>query len=153
MNIYRVDDRLIHGQIVENWLDAFSINVIVVVNDEIAQDSLRQSIMRFAVPEDVEVFFVKVCEVCGFRVDERKNYLFLFANLKDVLLSVENGFKINRLNLGGIHFADGRNFTLGKVVFLSDDECFIIRKLLSQGIDIYRQAIPQEKPVEVKDEI
>lgn len=153
MNIYRVDDRLIHGQVVENWLDAFSINVVVVVNDEIANDVLRQNIMRFAVPENVEVFFLSVDSIKNFRFEVNKNYLFLFENLNDVLRCVESGFKIDKLNLGGIHFANGRNFTLGRVVFLSREDCLTIKKLISMGIVIYRQAIPQDTPVEVKAEI
>ncbi|MCX7905255.1 MAG: PTS sugar transporter subunit IIB [Elusimicrobiales bacterium] len=153
MNIYRVDDRLIHGQVVENWLETFSINFIVVINDSVASDELRQNIMRFAVPENVCVLFVRVDEVSKIHFDKEKNYLFLFENLKDVERAVENGLKIDKLNLGGIHFMSGRNYTLGKVIFLSDDECNLLKKLLSMGIDIYRQSIPQESPVEVKEEI
>ena len=153
MNIYRVDDRLIHGQVVENWLNAFSIDVIVVVNDEIVSDELRKNIMRFAVPEGVEVFFVKTDEVKDFSTDPNRNCLFLFETLSDVIKSLEKGFKIDRLNLGGIHFSSGRNFTLGKVVFLNDDDRLILRKILSMGIDVYRQAIPQETPVNIRDDI
>lgn len=153
MKIFRVDDRLIHGQIVENWLDTFSINVIVVVNDEIAQDELRKNIMKFAVPQDVEVLFLGMEDVIRFKTEDSKNYLFLFENLRDVLISIEKGLKIDRLNLGGIHFINGRNFTLGRVIFLSEEECNILKKLISMGIDIYRQAIPQDPPVEIKEEI
>lgn len=151
MNIYRVDDRLIHGQVVENWLNIFEIDVIVVVNDEVADDTLRQNIMRFAVPDGIEVYFLHVNDVVCFSIDERKNYLFLFENLKDVLASVERGFKIDRLNLGGIHFSHNRNFTLGRVVFLSDEEMEILRKLISMNIVVYRQSVPQEKPFVVNE--
>lgn len=153
MNIYRVDDRLVHGQVVENWLAAFSINSIVVVNDEIADDELRKNIMKFAVPENVNIFFIKINEAVGFETDSSKNYLFLFENLKDVLACIEKGFKIDRLNLGGIHFAAGRNFTLGRVIYLNEEECKIIKKLISLGVEVYRQAIPQDTPVGVGDEI
>lgn len=153
MNIFRVDDRLIHGQVVENWIDNFAINVIVVVNDEIANDELRKNIMKFAVPEGVEVLFLKRDDLLGLNIDNTKNYLFLFENLKDVLSSIEKGLKIDKLNLGGIHFATGRNFTLGRVVFLSEEECNILKKLISMGVDVYRQAIPQDPPVEVRGEL
>ncbi|MGC8866733.1 MAG: PTS sugar transporter subunit IIB [Elusimicrobiales bacterium] len=153
MKIYRVDDRLIHGQVVENWLDFFSINCIVIVNDDIVSDELRKNIMRFAVPHSVNVFFIKTDELVSFRSDDSKNYLFLFENLRDVMKCIDMGAKIDRLNLGGIHFAHGRNFTLGKVVYLSGEECEILKRLISFGVDVYRQAIPQEIPVNVSKEI
>ncbi len=153
MKIYRVDDRLIHGQVVENWLDFFSINSIVVVNDNIVNDELRKNIMKFAVPPGVDVFFIKTDELVHFQSDDSRNYLFLFENLGDVMKCIDNGAKIDRLNLGGIHFIAGRNFTLGKVVYLSDEDCSILKKLISMGVDVYRQAIPQESPIKVSNEI
>ncbi len=153
MVIYRVDDRLIHGQIVENWVGIFSINKILIINDSIYNDELRKNIMRFALPEDVELEFKKTSKCMDIVFEENKNYLVLFESLEDVKKAVEYGFKIDRLNLGGIHYAKGRNFTIGKALFLSEDECKIIKDFISKGIDVYMQAIPQENKIKVEEVI
>ncbi|MCX7648418.1 MAG: PTS sugar transporter subunit IIB [Elusimicrobiales bacterium] len=153
MIIFRVDDRLIHGQVVENWLGAFNIKHILVVNDGVKKDELRRNIMRFSTPENIELDFLDVSGISNFVFNENKNYIVLFETLEDVLSAVKSGLKIEKLNLGGIHYAKGRNFSLGKAIFLSDSECAVLRELVSRGIDIYMQAIPQEDGVKVGTDI
>lgn len=150
MIIFRVDDRLIHGQVVENWLSNFKIKCVIVANDEVYSNELCKNIMRFSTPEDVELDFIKVDRLKNFSFDGSKNYMVLFKCLEDVERIVKEDFKIERLNLGGIHYAKGRNFSLGKALFLSDEEKAILKNLIDKGVKIYMQAIPQEKEVSVE---
>jgi mannose/fructose/N-acetylgalactosamine-specific phosphotransferase system component IIB len=149
MIIFRVDDRLIHGQVVENWIPTFGISSVIVANDLISDDELRKNIMKFSIPSNVKIDFLKIDDLKGINFDERKNYLVLFENLRDVWRAVLEGVKIDELNIGGIHYAKGRNFSFGKVMFLSDEEKEILKKLSSYGVSVYLQPIPQEKKVKV----
>jgi len=151
MMIIRVDDRLIHGQVVENWIPTFSITDVIVVNDDISSDELRKNIMRFSVPDDINIYFMKVEDLKGITFENTKNYLILFENLHDVYKAIENGFKIEELNIGGIHYAKGRNFSFGKVMFLSEEEKELLKKINSYGINVYFQPIPQEKKIKVAE--
>lgn len=153
MVIIRVDDRLIHGQVVENWIPTFSITDVIVVNDDISSDELRKNIMRFSVPDDINIYFMKVEDLKGITFENTKNYLILFENLHDVYKAIENGFKIEELNIGGIHHAKGRNFSFGKVMFLSEEEKELLKKINSYGINVYFQPIPQEKKIKVAEVI
>jgi mannose/fructose/N-acetylgalactosamine-specific phosphotransferase system component IIB len=153
MIIFRVDDRLIHGQVVENWLAAFSINHIVVSSRAVVSDDMRKNIMKFSVPDGVLLDFIDPPDLIKFIFDNKKNYLVLFESLEDVFLSVESGVRIERLNLGGIHYAKGRNFSMGRVVFLSEAERNILKKLIDAGIDVYMQSIPQEASVKLRCDI
>lgn len=150
MIIYRTDDRLVHGQIVEGWVPFYNINSIVVVSDEIADDGLRKAIFKVATPMDVEIDFLKLSEILSYYFVEERNYLVLFQSLYDVLRVLNLGFKIDRLNLGGIHYAKGRDISLGKAVFLSEEEKKLLDEIISKGVDVYMQAIPQEKEVRVR---
>jgi mannose/fructose/N-acetylgalactosamine-specific phosphotransferase system component IIB len=149
MVIFRVDDRLIHGQVVENWIPTFGISNVIVANDLISDDELRKNIMKFSIPSNVKIDFLKIDDLKGINFDEKKNYLVLFENLWDVWRAVLEGVKIDELNIGGIHYAKGRNFSFGKVMFLSDEEKEILKKLSSYGVSVYLQPIPQEKKVKV----
>ncbi len=60
MAFVRVDNRLVHGQIIETWLPFTRARSIVVVNDELASDFLRQEIMSLAIPAGVHIEFVQV---------------------------------------------------------------------------------------------
>ena len=62
----RVDNRLVHGQIIETWLPFTKSRMIVVANDELSHDELRQEIMGLAIPAHVEKAFVSVAEAAMF---------------------------------------------------------------------------------------
>ncbi|MEF3280283.1 MAG: PTS sugar transporter subunit IIB [Elusimicrobiota bacterium] len=151
MIIFRVDDRLVHGQVVEGWLGTFNIKGLVIANDEVFKDEAIKSIMRFSTPKSVELIFsqVSLLKEVSFNPDE--NYMVLFRSLEDVIKAIENGVKIDRLNLGGIHYAKGRNFSFGRALFLSEEEKKILNKIISMGVEIYMQAIPQEKMVKLEN--
>jgi len=151
MIIIRVDDRLIHGQVVENWIPTYSITDVIVVNDEISSDELRKNIMRFSTPDDVNIYFINVSDLRNLNFSNEKNYLILFENIFDIERAIENNFKMDEINIGGIHYAKGRNFSFGKVMFLSDEEKDILRKISSTGINVYFQPIPQEKKIKVME--
>ena len=48
--LVRVDDRLIHGQIVETWIPYLSINQIIVADDEVFHNPFKKKIMRMSLP-------------------------------------------------------------------------------------------------------
>ncbi len=54
---FRIDNRLVHGQIIETWLPYTRATRLVVCNDELAKDELRQQIMLLAVPGRIQVSF------------------------------------------------------------------------------------------------
>ena len=50
IELVRIDDRLVHGQIVQGWLKVIDINKIVVVSDAVANDRMQQMLLAMAVP-------------------------------------------------------------------------------------------------------
>ena len=55
IELVRIDDRLVHGQIVQGWLKVIDINKIVVVSDAVANDRMQQMLLAMAVPSSVEL--------------------------------------------------------------------------------------------------
>src|SRR3954451_18005724 len=56
----RIDDRLIHGQVVIGWGRAMGIEMIILVDDQVAASDWEQELYRMAVAPEIEVRFVTV---------------------------------------------------------------------------------------------
>ena len=62
ITLYRIDDRLVHGQVVEAWVPYLKAGEIAVVSDDLSRDLMRQTIMRFAAPEDIALRILPLSE-------------------------------------------------------------------------------------------
>lgn len=125
MAFVRVDNRLVHGQIIETWLPFTRARSIVVVNDELASDFLRQEIMSLAIPAGVRIEFVSVTGLLPYisRLPlEADDALILFSNCHDARLAYENGFGFPVLNLGNLHYAPGKKQICPHVALSKEDE-------------------------------
>ena len=87
IQLIRIDDRLIHGQVVVGWVKALGIERLVVVNDAIAQNGMQKTLMEMAVPSGLKVYFFTVSEAANnFKSEPTKERsLLLFSNPEDAL--------------------------------------------------------------------
>lgn len=149
---FRVDDRLIHGQVVEGWIKFLHATKIVVIDDKVANDPFQKSIMEIAVPSDIKVYISTVADsgneikTCS---EKKENTLALFSNLKDVFRAVTLGLKLEKLNLGGLRFEKGKRL-ISKTIFLNEQDAEILQKLMHLGIEINIQSIPSETPKNIQ---
>jgi PTS system mannose-specific IIB component len=154
--LYRVDDRLIHGQVVEGWVPELKINVIAVISDDIFKDELRKNIMRFSAPENIKLDFLNLESAVNYlkeNINSKYNVLVLFSNLKDVVEILESGVEIKSLNIGGMHYSAGKNISLGKAIFLSDEDKDYLRAIEKKGVKIEGRGIPQDTPLDILESI
>ncbi|WP_049816589.1 PTS sugar transporter subunit IIC [Streptococcus pneumoniae] len=56
----RIDDRLVHGQVVTTWLKKYDIEQVIIVNDRISEDKTRQSILKISAPVGLKIVFFSV---------------------------------------------------------------------------------------------
>lgn len=143
----RVDNRLIHGQIVEVWLSALKVQRILVADDAAAANPLLRTAMGIAVPPPlaVEINAIKSVDYSQAQaVSER--VLLLLRDVSDVLRACELGLVLSVLNLGNIHYSPGRT-QITPSVFLSLSEIEQLRQLVGRGITVEACAVPREKPV------
>ncbi|MBU2575333.1 MAG: PTS sugar transporter subunit IIB [Elusimicrobia bacterium] len=147
--LYRIDDRLIHGQVVESWVPYLKIAEIVVVSDDIASDDIRRTIMRFSTPEGVELKILKVQEAfdCLNGAPGPQNILVLLPGLKEAADLLSKGLKIPSLNIGGMHYCAGKNISIGRAIFLSDEDCGYLKFLAGAGVGLEGRGVPNDKPI------
>ena len=146
----RIDDRLIHGQVVIGWGRAMGINLIVLVDDHVAASEWEQELYRMAVAPEIEVRFVTVAEA-GVHMAEwqsnGKRGLVLTGDVETmVTLRATHPEVVQRINLGGIHHRPGRRERL-PFIYLTDLELRSLRELEEGGAVITAQDLPTTPPV------
>ena len=150
--LYRVDDRLVHGQVVEGWVPHLRADELAVVSDEIAGDEMRRTIMRFATPDDVELKIMTVAEAAAWLPEAQSSahkVLVLLPGLAEALALEEKGLKIPSLNIGGMHYSAGKNLSIGKAIFLNDEDCAALKALAAAGIEIEGRGVPSDTPLDL----
>lgn len=154
--LVRVDNRLIHGQILEAWVPFIDATCIIVVDDEVAGDFFRETVIRMAVPRQVEVIVSGVEDFARnytYRTGQGKKTIVLFSSITDALKAFHLGFKFEKLNLGNVyHVHSGEGMCCSSCVFLDDSDVKDIASLMdSAGVQIELRRVPMEEPVDVRD--
>ena len=147
ITLVRVDNRLIHGQVVEAWLPHLKVARVAVADDEAAFNPLIRAAMALAVQPSVEVVIQPLREFNFERITrDDVRTLVLVRDVKDALEAKERGLKLARLNLGNVHFATGRR-QVSASVFLSPEELDQLKLLAQEGVAVDARGVPSEKPV------
>ncbi|CYW20732.1 TPA: PTS sugar transporter subunit IIB [Streptococcus suis] len=150
----RIDDRLIHGQVVTTWVNMHKIEQIIVLNDKVAGDKTQKSILTMAAPQGISVkaFPVeKFGEIIKTNKITRRTML-LFTTSEDVLRAYEVGVPIPSLNVGGMRFQEGRE-KLTKSVAVTPSEKEAFKKLLENSVEVTIQMVPNDEKIKLEEVI
>lgn len=149
VELFRIDDRLIHGQVVVGWGQPLSLAFISLVDDEVACSAWEQELYRMGVPSAIEVFFDSVESAVrrlpGYLADTRPGMV-LTGDVETMRLLAERSGRVERVNLGGLHHKPGRIERL-RYVFLSPTEEAQLRALERAGVEVSAQDVPNTTPV------
>ncbi len=150
--LYRIDDRLIHGQVVVGWGQPLDLKFIVLVDDTVAASEWEQELYRMGVPPEMDVYFHTAADAIGaldkYRHESRPGLL-LTGDIPTMRKLVE-GAGVDTVNVGGIHSKPGRVQRM-RYVFLTPDEERDLRDLASRGVKITAQDVPGARPVSLDD--
>ena len=146
----RIDDRLLHGQVVIGWGRPLGIELIILVDDQLATSDWEQELYRMAVSPEIEVCFVTVAQASTQMADWQANGkrgLLLTGDLETMAaLRTASPAVVQRINLGGIHHKPGRRERL-PFVYLTDQELQTLLALEAGGAIITAQDLPTTPPV------
>jgi len=144
----RVDDRLIHGQVVHGWGRPLNATFFAIVSDELSADPDRAELYLFAVPEGANGRVVSVAEALGkaFRAEvEAERTILLFADLATPRRLIDGGFPLPSLNLGGLHHAPGKHEVL-PYIFLDAVDRAELLALAARYVAVTAQDLPGNAP-------
>lgn len=150
--LYRVDERLIHGQVVLGWASRIRPTRYVVVDDALAASDWEQELYLLAVDDDVEVRFVSVGEageaLSGWQGDDSRTLL-LTRDVATMAALADGGRLAGvEVNLGGIHHGAGR-VEIRSYLYLGDEDRAALRELDRQGVEVSGRDLPEAPRVEL----
>jgi len=150
--LIRLDDRLIHGQVVVGWGQPLNVGFIVLVDDEVRNSAWEQDLYRMGVPANIEVVFASIAEaerqLSGWEQDARVGIL--LAGDIDTMAALAATGQVKRVNIGGVHHRAGRSERL-RYVYLTDEEAAKLLSLASNGIEVTAQDVPTARAVPIRE--
>lgn len=147
--LFRVDDRLVHGQVVIGWGRPLGVDFVVVVDAALAASQWEQDLYRMGVPSEIDLEFCDVAEAVRRAPEwERRPEagILLTGDIATMRALREAGWPISRINLGGVHAGPGRSERL-PYLFLSTPELADLQALAAEGVTVTAQDVPTAQPV------
>lgn len=147
----RVDNRLLHGQILSAWVPALDARAVVIADDETAGNPLARRAMALAVPPEVQLEIAPLADASDAlaQVATRPTVL-LMRDVSSAAALVDAGLALERLNLGNVHFAPERRLVT-QSVYLSPGEVSALEALEKQGVHVELRTLPREKPLSLPE--
>ncbi|MFZ7240652.1 PTS mannose transporter subunit IIAB [Avibacterium avium] len=138
VGLARIDDRLIHGQVATRWTKESKVSRIVVVNDDVAKDSVRSTMLKSVAPPGVTAHVVGVDKMI--RVYNNPEYadermMLLFTNPTDVLKLLEAGVDMKSINIGGMAYKDGKKM-ITSAVSVDDKDIDAFKAIDAMGVEL-----------------
>lgn len=145
----RVDDRLLHGQVVVSWIPYLSANEIIIVDEELAADDFMSLLIKNAEPENVKVNIFTVVEAENYLKgeDTGSNILILIKNIENIIKLMELNIKFNKINIGNLGSAINRKKYTNSV-FLSDRELNMLIDI-AKKTNVEIRMLPKDKEMKL----
>ncbi|MCU6696832.1 PTS sugar transporter subunit IIB [Laedolimicola ammoniilytica] len=147
IGLARIDDRLIHGQVMSSWLGYVGSKEIIIVDDELYSDEFTKSIILISTSKSINVSIYDIDGGVEFlKNTEKRNLLLLAKSPVTFYRMLQKGIEIGKINLGGMVAAKNRT-KLYKNIAISEYERQILKKIMEMGVNIYIQIVPDEKAI------
>ena len=138
INLARIDDRLIHGQVATVWAKEAGAARIIVVSKEVCEDDIRKTLVKQAAPPGIKVNIVdveKALKVYKNPKYEEETVFYLFTNPTEVVALVEGGVPLKSINIGGMQFKAGKQ-QITKAISVSREDIQAFYRLKEIGVKL-----------------
>ncbi|MFM1601924.1 PTS galactosamine transporter subunit IIB [Helcococcus ovis] len=142
----RIDNRMIHGQVATQWTNVVGANLLLVANDEVSTNKMRQGLMDMAAPNGVATRYFSIEKTISIidKASPKQKIFIICENPQDVLRLVEGGVPITKVNIGNMHMAEGKR-QVATAVCVDDADVEAFRKLKEHGVELEIRKVPQEQ--------
>lgn len=149
IKVVRLDDRLVHGQIINNWCTSEEITEIIVINKEVANNELRKTIIEISVPQDINILFCDVTDALNIYREEDKyeNIMLIFGNPFEIIEFIENGGELSKINIGGMSYKKGRK-RISTAFYANDEEVDALYNIVKKNIPLEIRLLPTDKSID-----
>lgn len=150
---FRIDDRLVHGQVVVGWGQPCGLGFIVLVDDVVAANDWERDLYAMGTPPEMTLF-VESTETALARLQEfdarSDSGMLLTADIATMARLAAGAPRVRAVRVGGVHHRVGRSARL-PYVFLTPDEEAELRALSARGIVVTAQDLPGADEVPLDD--
>lgn len=152
INILRVDDKLLHGQVAFSWVRNLKIQTVVIADDHIAYDEFMKMTLGLSKPSGVHLQILEIKDAVAFLKEHVNSDLHVMA----IVNRIENAYRImeqlpsiTSLNLGSLRERyDTR--VISESVALNQEELAICEQLIAKGKEIELRMRYDDKKLDLK---
>lgn len=153
--LFRIDDRLLHGQVAVGWASAVNANTILIVNDEVKSDRLKATAMDLAKPNKIALYIRGVEEsgeiVRKFAEAQKSLVIVVVKDTRDALrLAQTSGGVLREVNVGGLRYTEGKQ-KLTDLVAVDKEDIENFREIEKLGVEIEFRMLPRDKKYRLAD--
>lgn len=152
ISVFRIDDRLIHGQIITAWIAYSDAKTIIVADDNAAKDEFTQSLLKMATPNTIDLKILSVNNTIEFLKSDTSTTktLLLVKAPQSAYDILEAGIKADSINIGNLNMKKGKTKILGNFWVTSEDVEYL-HKIDEKGVKLEVRAVPNERSQDVID--
>lgn len=146
----RIDERGLHGQVAVGHGPHSGCNLILFANDAVAQDPAQQALAKMSAGEFDTRFFSlqKTIDIIHKAADHQKIFI-LVRTPQDALTLVKGGVPIKKINIGNMHYKEGKE-QIHTTVSLDERDKNAFRELVSLGVSCTIQRNPSDIPINIE---
>ncbi len=149
--LVRIDDRLIHGQVIEGWARALRIEHIVVASDWIAGDPFQRKLLELAVPGYIRITISTIANTRAMILKkefEKERTMLLLSSPAEALDLVRNGVNLPSINIGGLHYRPGKKQVL-RAISLDERDIESLKLLDHLGVELEARILPSDERLDL----
>ncbi|MGG4266759.1 PTS N-acetylgalactosamine transporter subunit IIB [Peribacillus simplex] len=148
----RIDNRLIHGQVGVTWVNHLGANLIVVANDKVSTDEFQQNLMDMVLPDVIQSRYFSIQKTIDVihKASPRQKIFLVVKNVHDALALKEGGVPIDNLNIGNMHYEEGKK-QISSTVSVDDKDIAAFNRLGELGVKLDLRRVPSEKGQNILD--
>jgi len=153
--LFRVDDRLIHGQVILGWGSVLKPDRIILADDEVASNEWEKNLYAASVPPEIKVSILPLPETAAQikrGIFDTERVILLVRHPKDVVALMDLGLPVSEVNVGGLHYREGRAKVLDNV-YIDAEERSIMRELVKRGVILDGRAVPGSRAVRLNSRV
>jgi mannose/fructose/N-acetylgalactosamine-specific phosphotransferase system component IIB len=153
--LFRVDDRLIHGQVILGWGSVLKPDRIVLADDEVASNDWEKNLYASSVPPEIKVSIFSIPDAAAQikrGIFDSEKVILLVRHPRNVIALMDLGLPVSEVNVGGLHYREGREKIIDNV-YIDADERNIMRELVKRGVTLNGMALPGSQAVTLNSRV
>lgn len=147
ITVFRIDDRLIHGQVATSWTNYANAKQIVVADNTVINDTFQQSLLKMATPRGVELKLLSLEEAkkeIKSSGEDSLDTLFLVRGAVEANEILEDSSVVKEVNIGNLNMRKGKEKVLDNLwVYPEDIKAF--KELEQKGFNLEYRTLPNDK--------